>query len=130
MQKPTLIKSLARSQITAVIATVSDFAMLVFLTEVVGIYYVASTAVGAFIGAVISFLLGRFWAFVAPDGNFVHQIIKYAAVSGGSLGLNSAGVYLMTDFGHLPYPISKVIIAVSVGLTYNFFLHRYFVFRQ
>ena len=130
MQKPSFFKSLARSQIASVIATISDFSMLIFLAEVVGIYYVWATACGAFTGAVIHFLLGRFWAFIAIEGNFFHQAAKYGLVAVGSLILNSSGVYAFTQYGGLPYPVSKVITAIIIGLTYNFLLHRYFVFRR
>jgi hypothetical protein len=58
------------------------------------------------------------------------QALRYAAVSAGSLTLNSAGVYLLTeDFG-IYYALSKLITAILVGLLFNFPLHRRFVFRR
>jgi len=57
-------------------------------------------------------------------------VFRYTAVSAGSLVLNSAGVYLLTeDFG-IYYAVSKLITAILVGLLFNFPLHRRFVFRR
>lgn len=128
MRKPSLLNSLVRSQIVAALATVCDFFTLILLTEVAGLYYVWSAASGAFAGATVSFLLGRHWAFAAADGRLSFQIYKYAAVSAGSLVLNTLGVYVLTDFVRLAYPISRIFAAIFIGLTYNFLLQRYFVF--
>ncbi len=130
IRKPSLIQSLGRSQIAAVAATLADFGVLVVLTELAGLYYVWSTAIAAMTGAAISFLLGRFWAFRAPEGDWFLQAAKYALVSVGSLILNSAGVFIFTEYAYLPYALSKAVTALFVGLTYNFLLHRYFVFKK
>lgn len=130
MRRPRFLISFARSQIASVFATFTDFGVLFLFVEGFGVYYVVATAIGAFSGAVVHFLLGRFWAFIAIEGNPYFQIFKYALVAAGSLILNSAGVYLMTSFGGIPYGISKLITATIVGLSYNFLLHRYFVFHN
>ena len=82
------------------------------------------------LGALINFILGRHWSFVANDEAVRGQAIRYAAVSAVSLLLNSLGVYLLTDYLKIHYVISKVIIAFLVGILFNFPLHRSFVFRR
>jgi putative flippase GtrA len=93
------------------------------------IWYVASTAIGAFLGAVTNFFLGRHWSFEAGHHPPHGQAMKYAIVATGSLLLNSGGVYLFTDRVGLPYPVSKAITAIIVGLFYNFPMQRQWVFR-
>ncbi|HEY6199144.1 MAG TPA: GtrA family protein [Candidatus Binatia bacterium] len=127
---PPLMVSLRRSQVASLTATLVDFSTMVFLTEVAGVWYVAATATGAFIGAVVNFLLGRHWTFTADHEAIPGQVIRYAVVSAVSLGLNTAGVYLLTDYAHLHYALSRVIVAMSVGLLFNFPLHRHFVFNR
>lgn len=129
LQLPLMV-SLRRSQIAAISATIVDFGSLIFLVEICRVWYVAATATGAFLGALVNFFLGRHWSFAAKDGAIHGQVLRYAAVSAGSLMLNSAGVYLVTeDFG-IYYALSKLITAILVGLLFNFPLHRRFVFRR
>ncbi|HEX7229007.1 MAG TPA: GtrA family protein [Candidatus Binatia bacterium] len=119
-----------RSQIAAISATIVDFSSLIFLVEIGHVWYVAATATGAFLGALVNFLLGRHWSFAVKDGAIHGQVLRYTAVSIGSLVLNSVGVYLLTeDFG-IYYALSKLITAILVGLLFNFPLHRRFVFRR
>ena len=122
--------SLRRSQIASLTATIVDFCSLIFLVEVGHLWYVAATATGAFMGALVNFILGRQWSFMAHDESIRPQVLRYAAVSAASLLLNSSGVYLLTDYLGVHYAISRFITAVLVGVFFNFPLHRHFVFGR
>ncbi len=124
------LKTLTRAQVASAVASVVDFTVLIFSVEGVGIWYVAATAIGAASGAITNFLLNRNWSFRARSEGMRTQALRYALVSLGSLILNSAGVYLVTDLGGAPYVISKAIVSFLVGLLFNFPLHRRFVFRS
>lgn len=117
-----------RSQISSVIATALDFALVFGLTELLGFYYVASVAIGAFAGAVAHFLLSRNWSFMAHDKAWHGQAFRYALVSGTSLVLNCAGVYLVTEFLSVHYGISVAVVSFLVGIFFNFPMHRHYVF--
>ena len=121
--------SFGRAQIAAFAATAVDFGTLFFATEILGVWYVFSTGLGAALGAVTNFALNRFWSFEATHVAWGPQAVRYALVSGGSLGLNMLGVYAFTDGLGLKYGLSKVITAVLVGLFFNFPLHRRYVFK-
>lgn len=127
--RPSLIASFGRAQVASFAATTVDFATLVALVEYAGVYYVWATAAGAFVGAVTNFLMGRYWCFEAGHGHPGRQAWRYAVVSGLSLVLNASGVYVFTDYLGFPYPISKAIVAILIGVFFNFPLQRSFVFR-
>ena len=127
--RPQTFISLFRSQIAAFLATSFDFATVIFLTEIAGLWYVVSNAIGAFFGAVLSFTLGRYWVFVSLQNKIAQQAFRYFLVSAGSLVLNTLGVYLVTEFASINYVISKVIVSLIVGLGWNFTLHKFFVFK-
>jgi putative flippase GtrA len=125
---PTLVAYL-RSQVVAASATLVDFVVMVACVELLGVYYVAATAVGAAAGGVTAFAANRHWSFLAGHGVLSRQAARYLAVWVGSLGLNCLLVYLLTDHGDLPYRWSKAATAVLVGACFNFPLHRLYVFR-
>jgi putative flippase GtrA len=122
--------SLGRSQIASLTATIVDFCTLIFLVEIGRIWYVAATATGALLGAIVNFVLARHWTFEADHESIRWQAIRYAAVSAASLVLNSLGVYFLTDYMGMHYAISKAATAFLVGVLFNFPLHRRFVFRR
>ena len=125
-----MIVSLGRAQIASLAATVADFSSLVLLVEICRVWYVVATAIGALVGAVVNFFLGRQWSFMADHESVRVQAVRYAAVSGGSLLLNSSGVYLFTHYLSIHYTLSKAITALLVGVLFNFPLHRRFVFGR
>ncbi len=127
--KVPFLTSFFRSQTASFVASAADFLMLVFLTEIVGFWYVSSTVLGGLTGAIVSFYLSRQWAFERTDDKKRWQIVRYALVSGTSLVLNTAGVYLLTEYMGSHYTISKLVISFLVGILFNFPMFRYFVFK-
>jgi putative flippase GtrA len=123
-------KSFSRAQAASIAATVVDFGFLVLLVEKGGVWYVAATAAGAFLGAITNFTLNRHWSFKATSERVHGQVLKYGVVSGGSLLLNSGGVWAFTESTGISYLSSKIVTALLVGLFFNFPLHRYFVFKS
>ncbi|MBC7692674.1 MAG: GtrA family protein [Methylotenera sp.] len=126
---PSTLVSFKRSQIASLAATVVDFGTLVFSVEILHIHYVAATAIGAFLGALTNFQLGRHWSFEAHEKPVQGQATRYAVVSGISLLLNSGGVYVFTEFAHFKYTVSKLVTAFLVGIFFNFPMHRRYVFK-
>ena len=103
--------------------------MTIFFTEIFKIWYVLSTAFGNLTGAIISFYLGRNWAFNRTEDQLHWQAVRYAVTALMSMGLNTGGVYLLTENFYISYLISKVLVAILIGVSFNFLMFRYFVFR-
>ena len=114
----------------AFIGTAVDYAIFFILKDLFGIWYVYANIVGATFGAITNFLLGRYWAFDSKTDKITHQAFRYALVSTGSLLLNTAGLYLLTEYTALSSTISKVIAGILVAVTYNYLMQKYFVFRK
>lgn len=127
--KQSLFKAFSRAQAASFGASAVDYSLTAGLVELAGVWYVLATAVGAFSGAVTNFLINRHWSFQVAHLEMNWQVRKYFIVSAGSLGLNTLLVYLLTDGLGFKYMISKIVASLSVGIFYNFPLHRWFVFR-
>lgn len=128
-KKPKKIVSFLRAQVTAIIATAVDFGMLILLKEVFGMYYLAAVVIGTLAGGFVGFMLGRYWVFISTEVKSIKQAKKYIVVMAGSFLLNVGGVYLMVEVFHFQYIFAKVIVAIIVGVGFNFFLQRLYVFK-
>jgi putative flippase GtrA len=114
----------------AAAATAVDFASMIFLVACVGLSPVVGTFVGASIGGVTNFLLGRAWIFRRHSGHWAAQATRYATVSLASAGLNALGEHVVHDVARLQYIVARVLVSLAVGLLWNFPMHRWFVFRD
>jgi len=127
--KVPLITSFLRYNASAYTATFFDYGVFLFCLEILNIYYPIATFIGATTGATVAFLLGRNWTFRNKEEVITKQSMKFLAVVAGSILLNTLGVYLVTEYIGINEKISKIIVAVFVGVGYNFPMQRYFVFK-
>ena len=121
-------KKFLRFQMTAVVATCVDFLVTIFLKEVFQVHYAFAVAIGAGSGAITAFSINRYWVFKSIQTHPVEQGIRYVLVAAGSVALNTAGTYLLTETFFLSYIVSKTIVAIVIGFTYSYYLSRRFVF--
>ena len=118
-----------KAQYSSIISTIADFLVTLFLTQIAGFWYLLSSCMGTVLGGCVNFSLGRNWVFRMKNGERLSQIIRYVIVWSGSLILNVCGVCFFTEVLGLHYIVSKTIIAVCVGMGFNFYFQKSFVFR-
>lgn len=123
-------RSFSRSQLTALIATSVDYSILLSCVEFFHWFYPFGVALGCLFGGATSFLVNRHWSFESNKEVWHAQARRYVVVGIGSMLLNTAGVYLVTEFGEVHYFISQIVISISVGFFYNYPLHRFFVYKE
>lgn len=119
-----------KAQLSSVISTLVDFLLTRVLTEWVNIWYLLSSAVGTISGGIINFSLGRYWTFKGRRHTKIVQVGRYILIWTGNLTLNTLGLYVFTELLQLHYIISKALVSVTVGVFYNYFFQKLFVFRS
>jgi putative flippase GtrA len=118
-----------RAQASSFIASLFDFLTTIVCKEFLYLWYVKASLIGTIVGGVTNFALGRVWVFKKRKEKTIPlQAVKYLMVWGGNVALNTGGVFLVTHYVGLDYKISKVFVSFSVGVTYNYFLQKRFVF--
>jgi len=125
-----LASTFGRHQLGAIVATVIDFGTMSVLVSGFGLFAPLATAIGAALGGLSNFLLGRHWIFSASEERVADQAWRYALVSGVSLGLNAGGEYVLHDRLGIQYLLARVIIALVVSVGWNFPVQRSFVYAR
>ena len=123
-------RTLGRHQLGAVAATLVDFATMIALVEGARLSPEAATPVGAVVGAVTNFALGRAWIFPRHTGHWTAQASRYALVSAASAGWNTLGEQVLHGMAHVQYVAARAIVSFLVSLLWNFPMQRAFVFRE
>lgn len=136
----TFLKALFSSQLASLV----DISVTFLLANVFGLYYVYSTAIGSVSGGVFNCVVNYEWTFRYSECSKLSVAIKYIIVWLGSIFFNTGGTYLLTELmNRAPFVknmadfafdnmfmLPKIIVAVLVGIFWNYYLQKYFVFRR
>ncbi|RZM22709.1 MAG: GtrA family protein [Pedobacter sp.] len=133
MRKTNRIYVFLKAQLSAFTGGIIDYLIMIFCTEVLGIFYPVSIAIGGVIGAVFNFSVNRYWTFEgskASQSPVGAQLARFVVVVAGSILLKSSGTWLFTTYLHIDYKISRIIIDIAVSLGFNYVLQTYWVFKR
>ncbi len=118
-----------KAQAASLAASGVDFLVTFLAVDLLGWWYVTGTVTGTIVGGILNFALGRTWIFQATDKTITIQAMKYLMVWNGSLILNAAGVFALTQYTGTNYLFSKLIISILVGIFFNYIIQKKYVFR-
>jgi putative flippase GtrA len=125
-----LLPIFARHQAGSLIASAVDFSTMIAGVRLLDLHPALATAGGAAAGATVNFLLGRYWIFPNGGATTGASALRYLLVSLVSLGLNSAGEYVLVSVARLQYVFARVLVAIAVSIGWNFPMQRGFVYRS
>lgn len=114
---------------SSLIASAADFLITVLLVELTGTRVVLASVEGTISGGIINFIINRSWVFAEGEKKARVQLFRYALVWTGNLALNASGMYLVTHYTNLNYILSKIFVSLLVGIFYNYYLQKKFVFK-
>ena len=127
-------KVFIKAQLSAFIGGMTDYAIMIFFTEVFHLHYTISIVIGGVIGAVVNFSLNKTWTFYSNDKLYKNsmrkQLLKFIFVVFNSILLKSSGTYAITTYLNIDYKISRLITDLFVSLGFNYTLQRYWVFKK
>jgi len=119
-----------KAQAVLILGSLGDFSVTILLVEKFHRGYIEANLAGNITGALLQFILSRNWAFKATEGNIFWQWFRFLLMWGGNFALSAAGLYLLTKVAGMNYLVGKTIVSVILGLTYNYIVQRWFVFRR
>lgn len=135
-----IIKAFSSAQVCSLI----DFAITVFLSSVLGVYYVVATVSGSVSGGICNCAINYQWVFPKSGSKKCYIAIKYFFVWGLSIVFNTYGTYLLTEgtkntsfpvnllgsYNDHIYVVYKCIVAILVAFAWNYPMQRFFVYRR
>jgi putative flippase GtrA len=116
-------------QLSAFVATMCDWLITFLFTSFWGLGYLFSGISGTISGGAVNFMINRNMVFLAQKITAIKQAKKYVLIWLGYLGLSALGLYLLTDLFHLNYMVSKISVSVFLGISYNYFFQKKYVFK-
>ena len=119
-----------RNSLTSSFTILLDFVTLTGLVELAGVDYVLATWIGTVVGSLSNFSINRWWTFRVSWQPRSMQFLRFVLVQVGASGLHAGGVWIFTRFLGLPYPASKLVVAVLVYLGWNYPMNRWVVFSS
>lgn len=118
-----------KAQASSVVASGFDFLITILLVELAGVHALPASIEGSVFGGIINFFVNRLWVFTGNQHKTQVQMARYALVWVGSMILNASGYYLLIHFTSLYYVLSKLLVSILVGVLFNYFLQKRFVFK-
>ena len=123
-----------KAQLSAFVGGITDYSIMIFLTEIFHVHYTISIVIGGIIGAVVNFCVNNRWSFHSKDNPYKNsitkQLLKFLLVVINSIFLKSWGTYTITTFMMIDYRISRIITDLFVSIGFNYTLQRYWVFKK
>lgn len=121
---------LLRSIAAASLATSIDFAVVWSLVALSDWVPWSATSLGCTAGGVVSFFIGRTWAFRRSATTLRAQGQRDLFVSATSMLLNMGGVAVFSLLPAIDYRVGWLLARLAVFALWNFPLQRDYVFRQ
>lgn len=121
-----------QAQVAAFLGGITDYGVMILLTEVFKLHFTFSILISGTIGAVINFSINRFLVFKNQSGyssRINSQLFKFALVVLGSISLKSSGTLILQKVFQIDYRIGRLITDSFVSYGFNYPLIKYWVFR-
>ena len=122
-----------QAQVAAFVGGITDYGLMILLTEVFKLHFTFSILISGTVGAIINFSINRFWVFKNQSGYrspINSQLFKFALVVLGSISLKSSGTLILQRVFQIDYRIGRLIVDSFVSYGFNYPLIKNWVFRS
>lgn len=121
-----------QAQVAAFLGGITDYGLMILLTEVFKLHFTFSILISGTVGAIINFSINRFWVFKNQSSYSNHinnQLLKFSLVVLGSISLKSFGTLILQKVFQIDYRIGRLITDSFVSYGFNYPLIKCWVFR-
>lgn len=123
------LKKLVKFGVTGLLNTAIDFAVYTLCLEIFELDVKIAQPAGQCVAIVNSYLINKNWTFQKRENYSIAEILKFLLVNGGSIAINTLGVYILHDVIGIGEYLCKIPIAF-VTIAINYFGNKLFVFGE
>lgn len=121
-----LIEQILRFGIVGVLAFIIDYGLMVFCTEILGIYYLWSSLISFTVSVVFNYVMSVKWVFNVDNGKTQTQnLIFFVTFSVIGLGINQLIMWLGVDQVKISYLIVK-LFATAIVMVFNYVTRKWY----
>ena len=124
------LKEFLKAQLSAFVGGMSDLAIYSFCYKIVALSAPFSNVISGSLGAVVNFVINRYWSFDNTQTSIGSQLWKFIIVVVGSITLKSIGIHYFVDVFKWHFLLSKLLVEIVVSLGFNFTLQKFWVFKK
>jgi putative flippase GtrA len=107
-----------------------DLVLLYILTDIFGIWYLASASLAFLVAFFVSFYLQKFWTFRDSSRDRMYQQMSiYMAVGLTNVGINAGGMYVLVDILGIMYIIAQIIMGGLIAIG-SFLMYKFVIFKK
>jgi putative flippase GtrA len=117
------VREFIRFAVTGGISLLLNMAIVIFLTERVGLNYLISMTVCFLTVTFVSFWLNRVWTFRKTGAAAGHDLMRYIITTAVQLVLSLTSCSFCVEVLHIPYTIAMVMLSVLL-VPVTFLMHR------
>lgn len=119
-----------KAQASALVATLCDYMMRIFLDMIIGLSYIYATFFGALTGGIVNCCINYRFVFSGNDARKRDVAWRYFVIWSGSIILNTAGTGFFKEVVGIKAYFSMLITSAIVAVCWNYMMQRFFVFRS
>lgn len=121
-----IYKQILKFGIVGVIATIIDFGLLYFLTDIVNVHYLISSVISFVVSLIFNYYLSIKWVFDVRKKQTVMDFLLFVFLSIIGLIINEFILYFGVDLLNIYYMVCKIGATIIV-MVYNFLSRKMFI---
>ena len=108
--------------------TLIDYAVYIFFSRYLGWYFLYANIMAILVALTFSFFINKYWTFNNNENKLPSQYLKFFLVSAVYFVLNNSIVFVLVKYLAV-FDLAAKVIAIIIGLFWNFFAHKYWTFK-
>ncbi len=106
-----------------------NLGLIYLFTDILGFWYLFSSASAFIFAFIVSFCLQKYWTFENKNKDILYkQLAIYLLLALFNLNVNTALMYILVDFFKIWYMLAQFFVTGLIAL-WNFTAYKFFIFK-
>lgn len=122
------LKEILRFGIAGGFTFLFDYSTLIILTDIIGLYYLLSSAISFSLSVIINYVICFKWVFKEGQKQTTKSLFLFACISLLGLLFNQIIMWCFVEYIIITYKLAKIISTLLV-MVWNYFMKRKVVLK-